>query len=76
MTNSSPNLLAFTLARAIVNCESVEMYYEVFTQVFKLVGKVCETPIRWQHIHGEGFVSVTMDMDTKQMPGKPLGTCY
>ncbi len=63
------NLLAFALARVIIDTESVEMYYELFTQLFRLLEQVCGTPIHWQHIHGDGFICATMDMDTKQMPG-------
>jgi hypothetical protein len=45
------------------------MYYELFSRLFQTIERVCETEIRWQHIHGDGFVCATMDMDTKQMPG-------
>jgi hypothetical protein len=63
-------LVAFTLLRVIVNQESVKMYYRMFTRVFSLIAERLQTPVRWQHLHGDGFAAMVMDMDTKQLPGK------
>lgn len=63
-------LAAFTLLRVIVNHESVEMYYKMFTRVFSLIAERLETSIHWKHLHGNGFTAMVMDMDTKQLPGK------
>lgn len=63
-------LAAFTLLRVIVNQESVEMYHKMFTRVFSLIEERLETPVHWQHLHGDGFTAMVMDMDTKQLPGE------
>jgi hypothetical protein len=46
------------------------MYYEMFKRVFTLIETKFGYPVRWQHLHGEGFTALVMDMDTKQLPGK------
>jgi len=63
-------LVAFTLLRVIVNQESVEMYYRMFTRVFSLIEERLQVVIHWQHLHGDGFAAMVMDMDTKQLPGE------
>jgi hypothetical protein len=64
------NLLAFTLLRVLVNQETTEMYYQMFKRVFDLIETRFGYPVRWQHLHQEGFGALVMDMDTKQLPGK------
>jgi hypothetical protein len=51
------------------------MYYKMFKRVFDLIERKYGYPVRWQHLHGEGFAAMIMDMDTKQLPGK-LRTTY
>lgn len=46
------------------------MYYQLFTRVFRLIEERFGFTVRWQHIHGEGFGALVMDMDTKQLPGR------
>ncbi|KAF2809704.1 uncharacterized protein BDZ99DRAFT_387971, partial [Mytilinidion resinicola] len=58
-----------TLARVLVNRESVVLYERMFSMFFDTVSKLFEVPILWFHIHGRGFRAMVMDMDTKQMPG-------
>jgi hypothetical protein len=48
------------------------MYYRLFTRVFELIEQRFGFVVRWQHIHGEGFSAMVMDMDTKQLPGMIL----
>jgi len=69
-------LVAFTLLRVIVNQESVDMYYKMFTRVFCIIEKRLNTPIHWQHLHGDGFAALVTDMDTKQLPGKSIGNVF
>jgi len=73
-------LVAFTLVRVIVNQDSVEMYHRMFTRVFSLMEERLQTSIHWQHLHGDGFTAMVMDMDTKQLPGERIIniflTCY
>jgi len=42
----------------------------MFTRVFSLIAERLQTSISWQHLHGDGFAAMVMDMDTKQLPGK------
>jgi hypothetical protein len=46
------------------------MYYKMFTRVFSLIAERLQTSIHWQHLHGDGFAAMVMDMDTKQLPGE------
>ena len=46
------------------------MYYQMFKRVFALIEERFSHRVRWQHLHGEGFTALVMDMDTKQLPGK------
>ena len=52
-----------------MNQESTEMYYQMFQRVFALIENKFGFQVRWQHLHGEGFTALVMDMDTKQLPG-------
>jgi hypothetical protein len=65
-------LIAFTLLRVLVNKESVDMYHRMFTRVFSLMEERLQTSIHWQHLHGDGFAAMVMDMDTKQLPGESI----
>jgi hypothetical protein len=68
-SESITNKLAFTLLRILVNQETTEMYYQMFKRVFTLIETRFGYPVRWQHLHQEGFGALVMDMDTKQLPG-------
>lgn len=59
-----------TLARIYMNHENAAGYERVFRHFFQLVGERIGRPLHWQTIHGDGIQAISMDMDTKQYPGK------
>lgn len=63
------NRKTFTLIRVFINQESTEMYYQMFKRVFTLIKTKYNYPIRWQHLHGEGFAALVIDINAKQLPG-------
>ena len=64
------NILVMTFARVYVNQDSTSMYYELFTRVFKVISRITQKPVYWQHLHSSGFGALVMDMDSKQMSGR------
>lgn len=65
-----------TLARIYMNHESAIGYERVFRHFFNLIELRIGRPLRWQTIHGNGIKAISMDMDTKQYPGKVLSQTY
>lgn len=59
-----------TFVRAFVNQDSTEMYSRLFKKVFELCAEHLGSPIKWLHLHKEGFSTMVMDMDSKQLSGK------
>ncbi|KAF1978953.1 hypothetical protein BU23DRAFT_191377 [Bimuria novae-zelandiae CBS 107.79] len=59
----------FTLARMYINCERRRIYQRCFEILFKHVSQCTRKEIRWKHLHNNGFIGVTVDMDGKQMSG-------
>ncbi|KAJ5128046.1 hypothetical protein N7448_008825 [Penicillium atrosanguineum] len=57
------------LARVFVNCDSTEMYFELFKALFHKVTEVTQSPIQWYHIHQNGIQAVIVDMCAKQASG-------
>jgi hypothetical protein len=68
------NLLAvvMTFARAYINQENPYIYTYMFREVFRIVGSLCQTEVKWQHLHGTGLRALVMDMDSKQLSGNIL----
>lgn len=58
-----------TLGRIITDSEKSKMYEIAFTRFFSLVAERGGQPVRWFHLHTEGFYGITVDMDSKQMAG-------
>jgi hypothetical protein len=58
------------LGRIITNTSYADMYELSYTVFFQLVGERARKPVKWRHIHGEGFYGTTIDMCSKQMSGK------
>jgi hypothetical protein len=44
----------------------------MFKRVFSIIEERLQTPVHWQHLHGDGFAAMVMDMDTKQLPGESI----
>lgn len=73
-----------TLARVYMNHESTVGYERVFRHIFDLIAVQIGGPLHWNTIYGDGIKAISMDMDTKQYPGKalfqlvykPFITCY
>jgi hypothetical protein len=44
----------------------------MFSKIFKMLGDVASSPIRWPHIQGgeNEILTITIDMCKKQAPGK------
>jgi hypothetical protein len=59
-------------ARAYVNQDNPYTYFYMFKTVFRIMGTLCQTEVKWQHIHGSGFGALVMDMDSKQLLGNVL----
>ena len=58
-----------SLGKVVTDIDSVEMYAEAFTKFFKLCSEASGKPIRFYHLHGDGIMGVTIDMDNKQLQG-------
>ena len=61
-----------TFARAYVNQENPHTYMRMFTEVFRLIGELCQNQVKWKYLHGSGFESMIMDMDSHQLTGNIL----
>ncbi|KAF2463371.1 uncharacterized protein BDR25DRAFT_245849, partial [Lindgomyces ingoldianus] len=59
----------FTLARMYINCEKKRIYQKCFEILFKHLSQCVQREIRWKHLHRNGFIGVTVDMDGKQISG-------
>lgn len=46
------------------------MYQKCFEILFKHVSQCTQKEVRWKHLHYNGFVGITVDMDGKQMSGR------
>lgn len=52
------------------------MYVVAFTFFFNIIGQITGSAVRWHHFDSwrhadkEGFLGVTVDMDSKQMSGE------
>ncbi|KAF1965376.1 hypothetical protein BU23DRAFT_574910 [Bimuria novae-zelandiae CBS 107.79] len=57
----------FTLARMYINCEKRRIYQKCFEILFKHVSQCAQKDTRWKHLHNNGFISVTVDIDGKQI---------
>ncbi|KAJ5684482.1 uncharacterized protein N7477_000827 [Penicillium maclennaniae] len=57
------------LARVFVNCDSTEMYFELFKALFQKIAEVARSPVQWHHIHRNGIQAVIVDMCAKQASG-------
>lgn len=65
-----------TFARAYVNQENPYTYANMFREVFRIVGSLCQTEVKWRHLHGTGLGALVMDMDSKQLSGNILLIYY
>jgi hypothetical protein len=52
------------------------MYQDLFQRLFNVITLRLGRPIRWQHLHGDGFAAVISDMDAKQVTGKRFQSSY
>jgi hypothetical protein len=53
-----------------MNTDTREAYYTVFKAIFKALAAASNTPVQFQHIHGAGLCTVSVDMCNKQAGGK------
>ncbi|KAI8930747.1 hypothetical protein NX059_012355 [Plenodomus lindquistii] len=58
-----------TLARVFINSDRTRTYYKSFQMLFRAITKLTGREIRWKHLHNNGIIGVTVDMDGKQMTG-------
>ncbi|KAF1964242.1 hypothetical protein BU23DRAFT_493347, partial [Bimuria novae-zelandiae CBS 107.79] len=61
-----------SLGRIFTDKESPEIYQIGLTAFFGICSERVGRPIQWHHIHKQGFVGVTVDMDNKQAKGFAL----
>ena len=54
-----------------MNTDTRKAYKTMFCEMFRILGDVARSPIRFPHIHGgeQGIRTVTVDMCRKQAPG-------
>ena len=74
LSNHDSNMvyLVLCLGRLITNTTYADMHQVAFTAYFQLAGDRAKKPVKWQHLHGEGFYGTTIDMCSKQMSGMSI----
>ncbi|KAF2714917.1 hypothetical protein K504DRAFT_486708 [Pleomassaria siparia CBS 279.74] len=58
-----------TLARVFTNIDQTRVYTSCFETFFRLLSESVQKQIGWKHLHNEGFVGITVNMDGKQITG-------
>ncbi|KAG6165712.1 hypothetical protein E4U51_004161 [Claviceps purpurea] len=58
-----------SLARAYMNSRTALAYKRLFQELFSCLEHQCKVQVRWQHIHQQGIIGVTLDQDAGAIQG-------
>ncbi|KAG6058271.1 hypothetical protein E4U32_004706 [Claviceps aff. humidiphila group G2b] len=58
-----------SLARAYMTSRTALAYKRLFQELFSCLEHQCKVQIRWQHIHQQGIIGVTLDQDAGAIQG-------
>ena len=67
--------LVMIFVRVFVNREISFMYCDLFTRVFAIIEERINRSVRWKHIHDEKFLTIVMNMNSKQTVDEKFTTC-
>ena len=66
----SPSLGTERYVYSISNAVRSHLYNTLFPLIFRILGEVGGSPVKWHHIHsGAGLYAITIDMDSTQAQG-------